>query len=325
MYSITHAQKRAKHGNKSAGIQLFVCLLLLVAVSGSVSAQSSANEDLVLVIRQTPVYASLELYADILFSAQEKQIYPVLDQLIDQHGLDWYKIRTKDGIEGYLSDAILLRIERAALSKIADRIDISELARWDQSLILSLHSRPPETGISTTQLLLMFGEPEEIQPISDMSNWSFPSYDFLVKDDVVSAFLQKGSAGKQRKWTISNFSLSGEGWSRTGTKETAIANFDGDKGECQLLFVANEGGRYLLSTAWSINRENSASVRYIIEKNDVAEDQFLVNQRLYNGATIPLGVVDLEKGESYLLRIFADDQQRFAVGPVTFEYLQEIN
>ena len=64
--------------------------------------QTLVYDDYAIALRDTPIYASLETYAEIISNAESKQFFPVISIVEDQYGIVWSEVTLPDGKTGFL-------------------------------------------------------------------------------------------------------------------------------------------------------------------------------------------------------------------------------
>jgi hypothetical protein len=137
-----------------------VCLttIVLTATTQPVYAQY-VPEDFAIALRDTPIYESLEIYAEIVATAEPKQYYPLLTLTEDQYGIIWAEVQLEQETSGFLTDIVAVRRSREELDAFLAEIDIEEMVSWDQESIEAMQSATVEVGLTRAQLLIAAGLP----------------------------------------------------------------------------------------------------------------------------------------------------------------------
>lgn len=283
-----------------------LAVILLLGSASFAVAEEAIVEDLALVVTETPLYASLEIYAPVVSNVAKGTVAQLLAQRIDQYDVTWYQVSLKDGAKGWLTDAISLRISRAELKALLQKVTTDEFAEWRR-----LHAEEAderlETGMSELDLLLRRGLPIKKREVPGAVVWHYPHEEVVLNAGTITAIITNHSTKND---FILNFKAAGNTKLSIVTAEEPIAK----------KFSVQRTGRYRFSTLWQGMSNASASVSYRLTADGIEVAEFRANQRLHAGKRVSLGEVDLESEVEYQLEINCSGNGICSAGSIWGEY-----
>jgi hypothetical protein len=308
---------------------LIAVFLLAVPPSVTFAFASNGPVDSVVVLRETQIQASLDLYPEILDTAQPKQHLPLIRLITDQYGIVWAEVRLDEEKTGYLTDIIAIRMALDDLNTILAEVSEEELAGWDQETIESIRGAKLEIGMTRTQLLLARGVPLGRRAIGAIEELSYPREKILLSDGKVMAFTDVHRLVLDKAVRIqldagdSAFTPGGGRWEEVPVGLQTYRIDVSGTGAGRFRVQVPVQGTYRLHASWMVTEKSSSQVVFRVLQRREEITVFQANQRLHNLKSVELGEMDLSADGTILIEVSAKDGSPFSIGELTLEYVNE--
>lgn len=305
-------------------------LLLLLGFQPVFAADVAAVPlDYAIVLRETQVFASLEVYAEIIETVQPKRFFPVLRLVEDQYGIIWAMVRLDEERVGYLTDIIAVRKSATELEGILAEVPVDEIDSWDQQMVNTIQNAELEVGMSRTQVLMAAGLPLGRRPIGTLEELRYARQTALMRAGAVVAITRVDRLPLDRSVVIDvraqdpEFTAQGGDWQDLMVGDMTYRRESKGDGSAMIRINPPVAGRYRLSAQWSVNDGNSPDVRYRISSRRIELAVLRANHRLHDGRLVDLGEVELKTDDPLTIDVRSADGAPFCMGLLRIELHNE--
>lgn len=316
----------------SAVVAVRLCVFLLIAfcaIPALASDPVHAPLDHAIVLRETQVFASLEVYAEIIETVQAKQFFPILRLVEDQYGIMWAMVRLDAERIGYLTDIVAVRKSASELEGILAEVAPEEIDGWDQQMVNSIQNEELEVGMNRTQVLIAAGLPLGQRPIGDWSELRYARQTVLLHEGQVAAITRVDRLPLDRAVVLDitakdpELTFAGGAWQDNPVADMLYRRDGSGSGSAIYRFNPAVAGRYRLSATWIVHDGNSPDVSYRIShrRSEIAE--FRANHRLHNARFVELGILDLPGEGQVTIEVKSVDGLPICIGVLRVELLNE--
>jgi hypothetical protein len=303
-------------------------IVVLTATAQLVHAQY-VPEDFAIALRNTPVYESLEIYAEIVATAQPKEYYPLLTLTEDQYGIIWAEVLLDEDTSGFLTDIVAVRRSREELDAFLAEIDIEEMVSWDQESIEAMQSATVEVGLTRAQLLIAAGLPLSERTLEGWKELSFDRSKVLLKNGAVAAITKVEQLPLDKNISMAftvddpEFNRLAGQWMELAAGTEKYLTDNSGTGKARFRIELPVPGNYRFRGTWAASEGNSPRVRYRILRQKEELISFFANHRLHNATSIELGHVHVTSDRAVVVEISSEDKLPFSIGNLVVEYMND--
>jgi hypothetical protein len=313
-----------------AAVRPFLFLLIAIcAVPAQAFDPAQAPLDHAIVLRETQVFASLEVYAEIIETVQAKQFFPILRLVEDQYGIMWAMVQLDAERVGYLTDIVAVRKSAAELEGILAEVAPEEIDGWDQQMVNSIQNEELEVGMNRTQVLIAAGLPLGQRPVGAWQELRYARQTVLLRDGLVAGITRVDRLPLDRAVVLDitakdpELTFAGGAWQDNPVADVTYRRDGSGSGSALYRFNAAVAGRYRISASWIVHDGNSPDVSYRIShrRSEIAE--FRANHRLHNARFVELGTLELPDEGPVTIEVKSGDGLPVCIGMLRVELLNE--
>lgn len=300
-----------------------VILIIMLLASAPALSADLIPRDYAVVLRDTPIYENLELYAKVLGNASAKDVYPLISLKEDEYGILWAEVSLDDSGEktGFLTDVVSIRLTRDVLESVLSNISPEQFSLWDQEILDGIVGQSVDTGDGYITMLLAQGSPVATRELGDAVEYAYPERRYLVRAGEVVACLtqQRVAANKRINLELATsdpgFELAGGRWSGEEIRINSI-----ESGQAFYSFIVPASGAYSFTLKYAWNENYSSNVNVTLIEAGTETCRFYLNQKLARQSAL-LGQTTLRAGEQYQLAVKAADGLPFSTGTVSIDFI----